>query len=342
MIRPLSHEHFRRRSQFALLDKLVGRRARGEPLQYILGDQPFGDLEILCRRDVLIPRTDTETYTASIVNALSDMQILGPEPAPIHKKLRILDLCTGTGCITLLLHRLIHQELEATAEPGATARDRTNTFNLEILGLDLSIHAVNLSLQNLTHNVSKGLLDPSASREVTFRQADVMKLDAANVSELYQADVLETLRKCDIVVSNPPYVAPVDFAPGGRTENSVRKFEPQMALVPPCDPNNPLPRQDTFYPHIIGIGRHAQASLIVMEVADGDQARRVRCMVWSSTLLKDELRVETWFDDGRASVNSAEDDLECFDTSTIPETRARAVVVWIGKWALRRKVTMRQ
>lgn len=32
-------------------------RSRGMPLQYILGDQPFGDLEILCRQGVLIPRS---------------------------------------------------------------------------------------------------------------------------------------------------------------------------------------------------------------------------------------------------------------------------------------------
>lgn len=32
------------------------RRSQGVPLQYILGDQPFGDLEILCQRGVLIPR----------------------------------------------------------------------------------------------------------------------------------------------------------------------------------------------------------------------------------------------------------------------------------------------
>ena len=35
---------------------LCKRRAKLEPLQYILGSQPFGDLEILCRPGVLIPR----------------------------------------------------------------------------------------------------------------------------------------------------------------------------------------------------------------------------------------------------------------------------------------------
>lgn len=38
------------------LAELCERRGRGEPLQYILGTQPFGGLEILCRKDVLIPR----------------------------------------------------------------------------------------------------------------------------------------------------------------------------------------------------------------------------------------------------------------------------------------------
>ena len=36
--------------------QLCQRRARGEPLQYILGSQPFGELDIKCRPGVLIPR----------------------------------------------------------------------------------------------------------------------------------------------------------------------------------------------------------------------------------------------------------------------------------------------
>lgn len=39
------------------LKSMCHRRSRGYPLQYILGDQPFGDLEILCRPSVLIPRS---------------------------------------------------------------------------------------------------------------------------------------------------------------------------------------------------------------------------------------------------------------------------------------------
>lgn len=39
-----------------LLQQYVSRRARGEPLQYILGTEFFGDLEIRCKPGVLVPR----------------------------------------------------------------------------------------------------------------------------------------------------------------------------------------------------------------------------------------------------------------------------------------------
>lgn len=39
-----------------ILSSVCRARSKGMPLQYILGDQPFGDLEILCEKGVLIPR----------------------------------------------------------------------------------------------------------------------------------------------------------------------------------------------------------------------------------------------------------------------------------------------
>lgn len=43
-------------NQSRILSDYVYRRARGEPLQYILGSEYFGELEIKCRPGVLIPR----------------------------------------------------------------------------------------------------------------------------------------------------------------------------------------------------------------------------------------------------------------------------------------------
>ena len=46
-----------------ILQQYVNRRAKGEPLQYILGSEYFGDLEIKCRPGVLIPRWVDKTPT---------------------------------------------------------------------------------------------------------------------------------------------------------------------------------------------------------------------------------------------------------------------------------------
>ena len=42
----------------------VEDRRRGKPLQYVLGSQPFGDLDILCRPGVLIPRRVQDSFRA--------------------------------------------------------------------------------------------------------------------------------------------------------------------------------------------------------------------------------------------------------------------------------------
>ncbi len=79
-------------AQEEALRALVRRRAEGEPLQYLLGEWEFYGLRLFVGKGVLIPRPDTETLVDTILSQV-------PEDAP----LRILDLCTGSGCIALAL-----------------------------------------------------------------------------------------------------------------------------------------------------------------------------------------------------------------------------------------------
>ena len=68
-----------------------GRMASGEPIQYIIGKAYFYDREFKVTPDVLIPRPETELLVREAVNWARRSG---------RKSLRVLDLCTGSGCIS--------------------------------------------------------------------------------------------------------------------------------------------------------------------------------------------------------------------------------------------------
>ncbi len=72
-------------------DDAVRRRARREPLQYIIGRQEFWGLEFTVTPDVLIPRPETELV---VERALALVRASGSAAV-------IADLCTGSGCIAV-------------------------------------------------------------------------------------------------------------------------------------------------------------------------------------------------------------------------------------------------
>lgn len=72
----------------------IRRRSSLEPLSYVLGTQFFGGLELLCEKDVLIPRWETEEWTLKLIETLKDLP---------QDSISVLDACTGTGCIPLLI-----------------------------------------------------------------------------------------------------------------------------------------------------------------------------------------------------------------------------------------------
>ncbi len=169
-----------------------GRMASGEPLQYVVGRAYFYGREFNVTPDVLIPRPETEILCREVCDFLKSQERGG---------MRIMDLCTGSGCIAWTL---------ALENPGA-----------EVVAVD----------------ISDGALKVAGGQDFQ----DEMKLTNACRPDFIKADVLADTDLCgydpasfDVLVSNPPYVMESEKA---LMRTNVLDHEPHLALfVPDSDP----------------------------------------------------------------------------------------------------------
>ena len=101
--------------------RLIGRRVTRIPLQHLTGNQEFMGLSFRVNEHVLIPRQDTETLVEEVMRYLND-------------GMRILDLCTGSGCILLSLLRYSNscQGLGSDLSAQALEVARENAGNLSL------------------------------------------------------------------------------------------------------------------------------------------------------------------------------------------------------------------
>lgn len=120
-------EHLELGKRFQLM-AACAKRAAGEPLQYITGSAPFRALEIACEPGVLIPRPETELL---VELALAE---LGGGAGPASGEPRVLDLCTGTGCIACAIasERKDARVWAVDVSPEAVALARGNVSAIEL------------------------------------------------------------------------------------------------------------------------------------------------------------------------------------------------------------------
>src|SRR5688572_28767183 len=118
--RPLSE------AQLSTMRSLVQRASEDVPIAYLTGRAHFFNLEFEVTPDVLIPRPDTETLVENILQTVRHQ--------PGLETPRVIDLCTGSGCIAAALaHHMKSATVVATdISPAAVAVAKRN---MERLGL---------------------------------------------------------------------------------------------------------------------------------------------------------------------------------------------------------------
>lgn len=116
-------------SEIENLDSIISELASGRPVQYILGKGEFYGEVFEVGEGVLVPRPETEELVEWICSDTADERRRAPATT---STIRILDLCTGSGCIAIALARNI-AESEVTAldiSPEALHYARRNADRL--------------------------------------------------------------------------------------------------------------------------------------------------------------------------------------------------------------------
>jgi len=141
------------------LREALNRLGEHEPLQYVLGETEFSGLMFHVRPGVLIPRPETEELVELIIKDAKSHFVK-------KEALRIIDFCSGSGCIAISLSKKISGSL--------------------VEGWDISQDALEISKENASR----------LSPYVQFLPVDILNYQPSEKS----------YGKMDILVSNPPYV----------------------------------------------------------------------------------------------------------------------------------------
>lgn len=141
---------------------MLDRRLSGEPLAYVAGSWEFYGLPMIVTPDVLIPRMDTEVLVDA---ALSYAKLLG-------RKLRVLDLCCGSGCIACAVASRLQ--------------------NVSIFAADVSSSALEICRKNISLN--------RLSSKILTIYADALSWPPHHTGGF------------DMILSNPPYIPSSEIA----------------------------------------------------------------------------------------------------------------------------------
>ncbi len=199
---------------------------RQRPIQHIIGSTDFCGCRLAVDKNVLIPRPETEEIVLRTLQHLKALPAIFP--------LRILDLCTGSGCIAIALKKALPYAtvvaVEVSAEALQMARRNAAANHTDILFVQADVLnptalASALAEQEKQHDRAKSHQEKTVLSTEENRQP--YETSAASC-----ADSLSYLSPYSLIISNPPYVRHCERA---TMHANVLNHEPTLALFVPDD-----------------------------------------------------------------------------------------------------------
>ena len=148
--------------------ELVEKLKMNIPLEHIINKKEFMGLNFFVNENVLIPRQDTEVLVEEVINIVNKLDLNKEDKSTCLQKIKILDLCTGSGAIAISLAKYIENAL--------------------VVATDISERALEVAIRNAKEN----------NMEVIFIKSDLF--------EKFEKDETSAKDKFDVIVSNPPYI----------------------------------------------------------------------------------------------------------------------------------------
>ncbi len=200
----------------------ISHREMRKPLQYITGYQEFMGLEFEVDENVLIPRQDTEILVEEVLRHL-------------HDGMRILDMCTGSGCIllSLLYYSNDCSGLGVDISDAALNVARRNAKRLDSLRNGINAKFVQGDLfRGLGDSMTTcGVMDEEdmcAGMDTTDIRPGMDETDiCAGAGGRITGEASGRMRKFEIIVSNPPYIKRDEIS---SLMPEVKEYEPYKAL----------------------------------------------------------------------------------------------------------------
>ncbi len=228
----------------ARLSSSLQRLRGGEPLQYVLGYADFCGFRFNVGPSVLIPRPETEELCRLVVREVegmvggslqggSSLKRSNPIRESGFKGLRIIDLCTGSGCIAWTLALLLPSAevigVDVSEEALSVARSQPLGDEAVRYGAKVPQFCKGDILSLCPANISD---TPNMSAATGYKTVHAKKTPSENGESTFSENIPLFADEVDVIVSNPPYVR---LSERDTLPENVKNHEPALALFVPDD-----------------------------------------------------------------------------------------------------------